>query len=491
MNLMKKIFSLLLLTALFQCAIAQTATFTIGNDSKEVCVKKTNISRTNWIGTNGNSVYLIQDLLRSPKGIFLTRYDEGLTPQARQELQESDERTFLGGFVNSDGVDLLILDQSKTQLKASVQRYDLQTLQPVGSPRVLKEFKFNDNDRHDFTIADSPDGELTAALYLVQTEGRGVEVQASLYDNTFEEYWQMDCPLRVMNDFFVTDSGEVLIGGYYTKKNDKKTYFELSYMDGDRQRLFQFDREMGDLRSMDIVRVSGDRIILTGIVQDPNKTSHKRLIASALYALTYNMKTQCIENFDKHEFTIREESLMAQMRSSEKEGKRSIEFLDFYAMTNDGEGTVVGYRQNYVTTSNGLPVCKNYNGIFLMRLDKNGSIAWTQVVRTLSMSKIFSNNICRPNMASVNGKTMIVLADYPSNKDPEHSKIQKVYTPCGSGASLNVVWIDRNGNIERQQFKLAGKPAIVGRPHRNGDSQYKLLLTSGSKSWIGTLDINR
>lgn len=483
---MKKIFSMLLLMALWQCAIAQTATLSAGGMTNESSLKKTAVARTNYIGATDSSIYLIQYLRRSPKGTYLTRYDKNMVVQARRELTEEEDSRCLGGFVGSEGVELMMAEEGKTTMRTLAQRFDLVTLEPVGEPREMKSLSWGDNGKHDLSVIDAPGGELSAAIYLVQTDGRNAEAQVSLFDNDLEEYWQMDCPVHVLDDAYLSDSGEVVLAGFYVKKDDPRTYFEVTYMDGDRLYSFDFDCDIERVHSMEVVRLAGGRVYVTGSYLSEASTKQKEVF-EGIYALTVNMKNKAVERVSKHTLTKEEKECMANMTKIPKNSQ--VPYAAFFGWAADDKGVTVGYHHAAMLYTNGIPTQSSTGGILLLRINDKGDIVWTRTLNRNAVSDPFMRILARGMMKTSGDKTMVVFADCKYNVGKENASHARIYSPANSTGQLHVAWVSRDGDIRHEYLPMPSKMALVGLPHRVSDNEYNLILASGSKSAVAKLKI--
>lgn len=483
----KKVFTLLLLTALCQCSIAQTATLDGGMPSKECGIKKCDIGRTNYIGATDSSVYLIQEMLRRPKGLFLTRYDKNMAVQARRELTESDGSHYLGGYVSGQGVELMLVENDKRSLKALAQRFDLVTLEPVGAPREMKSADVGDNGKYDLKILDAPSGDLSAAIYLLQGAGQGVEAQVSLFDNELEELWLMDCPLHVLDDAYLSDSGEVVLSGYYTKKNDTRTFFEITYMDGDRIQSFDFDCDLQRVHSMEVVRLAGDRIYVTGAYLSEASTQHKEVF-EGIYAMTVNMKNKAVERIAKHVLTKEERECMANRVSLPKNS--DLPYEAYLGAAADDQGVTVAYHHAATVYSGPVPMERHMGGILLLRVNDKGDIAWTRALNRHTNASYDLGILMRASIRTVGDKTMVVYGDTKYNKGREQDAVSRVYLPVSSAGELHVVMVSHNGDMQHQYLPIPDKMALVGKPHRVTENEYKVIFAASSKMGMGELRIN-
>lgn len=489
---MKKPFiTLLLMVALTVCAIAQDATLSFGATSKALGAKKTSLYYLNYMGEGQPGVYMMEYRISKPKGFCLTHYDNDLQELATRTLEDRDDMTYLGGYVNEQGVDVVTLERTWTSMRTILQRYDLKTLDPVGEAKVLKSFTFSKNDNANFTLSESPDGELMAGIYLIQTLNRTPEAQVELYDHTMEPYWSMSCPITSLDDVVVTDSGEVLLGGYTYNELDKKTHFEILYMDGEVQHNYTFEQELGYPRSMEIVRCADGKLIVTGVVQDPDDLKERAVVAKSIYVLLYNMESKTVEHYTHYELTHDDNVAMTGKMLVLRTKSGATKFLRSYSSASDEEGVLVGYRPNFIVTENGVPTSELFGGILLLRIDTKGSIKWVHTLRQLTQTQPFHGKFAQSYMRTWGQQTMIVYCENAKNQDLKEDANSKVFFPMKNAANMVVNLIERDGVITTMRLALPDKTTLMGRPHKVSDTEYTIIAGGTTTSQLGKLKIEK
>lgn len=468
-----------------QWALAQTATLTWGGESKDFTPKRSNA--LTYVGQRDSSTYVIQWLAKNPQGMFLTRYDKDLRVMARHPLGSGWERPCLGGYANEKSIDLVMLDYTKQSLKTTCLSFDPLTLEPKGEGREMKSLIANGEGALDLDMMQSPDGKLNAAIYYVATPGRDLEAQISLMDNTMEEYWATEGPVGSTSEKLLTDSGEVVLGSF--KQLDNQSIMgHLTCTDGEAPRTYTFEQKTGYVRSMRIVRYDGTRVTLTGMIQDPSEIRQSKTIINAIYVLVFNTEKNRVERFTTHELTPIECSRLQNNKDSYTRD-HSITFLDYFGSLSDEEGTLAVYRHRFLTTTNGVPTSETFGGLLLMRINPDGTIAWTRTLRNYTQVPPDMASYCSNNLSRVGDKAMILLLDSPKNRTHDDTKPVHTLAYTNTPTVLAAHFIDRQGNISTQYLDMPAKSAMIGHPHRVGEKQFKLLMTSYSNSTIGTLTI--
>ena len=108
-----------------------------------------------FIGSDGQVAVFVQMAGRMKNKAELVSYDMEQKELARVRLSENDDLRSYGGYVNGNYADLLMAEWKGEDMKVYRDRRDKTTLQPVGEPLVLSEYKGTKGDKMAFTIQPS------------------------------------------------------------------------------------------------------------------------------------------------------------------------------------------------------------------------------------------------------------------------------------------------------------------------------------------------
>ena len=493
-----KRFCFILTFCLLCCGLgAQTYNLTIHDVSREFFAKKNLSYNLRWIGNNDSAVYIVQQASNKSKKLTLYHYNLGLNEVASKELPTEDGTVCMGGFLNPTTVDIMMLEKTKNSFRTLHMQYNPVTLEQIGETKVMKSFNLNDDMDCRYHISSSPNGQVSAGIYVITARNRDPEVQVELYSRDLETYWNMDCGIAVLDQASVTDSGEVLLSGYYTKKMDKKTYFEVVMMDGEKIKRYCFNVDLGTICSSQLVKYDGHRIILSGVVQDPDKKDENKVQASSIFALVYNTDLERIESTKYHSFSFVESARMQNLKDSYFSRYKPIEFVNFFASTNDPEGAIVGYRPTFYNAINGIPSTYTFGGILLLRINNSGDFVWSQTLRHWSEMNFFLRDYDHADMRQFGNKTFILIPENASNIDRPESKPFKKYTPPNGKNALRIVAIDPSGDIQNQYIELPKNLSPLSHPHRDysctdiHNPRFVYLLSGSSKTCLATFSIKQ
>ena len=89
----------------------------------------------------------------------------------------------------------------------------------------------------------------------------------NMYDTGLDELWSMEFRMDVIDDYFVSDSGDVIVGGFQRLKNSDETRLQFSVLDGERERGFTCNEVLPELQNMEIVRYANGKIYCTGLLK--------------------------------------------------------------------------------------------------------------------------------------------------------------------------------------------------------------------------------
>ncbi len=474
---MKKIALLFAAIGCLQIVLGQEWHITIGADSKalQYTKKKNVLARTpGYIGhLNGTNYIMGFYDERKPKA-YLAAYDGNLNELRKTDLPSEENQTLYGGFANEKSIDLLMTQKDASAYTAYKLSYDPTTLEPKGDPETLVTFNRGKDDKT-YTYVNSSQSQEWLSLIFAVVEDDNVEWLVGLYDTELEEYWSMEFHQDVIDDYFVTDSGEVVVAGFYKKKNSEETRLQFVVLDGEREQAYACNEVLPEMRNMEIVRYENGKIYCTGLIvgeaQDENGAWN-----SGFYSLVYDTRAKRMEKFEKVDFAKEDICDLCNVSRNSRLKILSTDKMRFADSRYDNEGTTVLYERTYNFYVNYIFQHSEYVGILAYRIDKEGHIAWHRVLlRDIQAPNGIENNVRTKLTPAGNGYTIFYM-DQPGNANLKEGKPAIIAPLERSKLSLMATTIDYHGNTTRSLLAVPPKSVTVGAPHLLDDGSYMLFL---------------
>ena len=437
-----------------------------------------------FIGSDGQLAIFVQMAGRMKNKAELVNYNMEQKELARVRLTENDDLRCYGGYVNGNYADLLMAEWKGEDMKVYRDRRDKTTLQPVGEPLVLSEYKGTKGDKMAFTIQPSANEELLAGIYIVGRESQSVELQVGLYSRELEEYWKMDTRCRKLDFIYVTDSGEVLIGGY---SNPGK--FSVYVLDGENEESYTFEEEFGKISEARIARYAKGKIyiVLAHLQQDKNDN---RTVVDYIASLCYDTKRK-ETTVDKHTFTKVEYNRIHNAKDNAKvrdEDTRLV-FFSLNQVIPDKDCCYAMFDQSYRTTVNGKPTEWNRYGMMVARIDNDGKFEWINTYHFYGCSAWDSRSFSGYRWVRTDKGLLLVWAENKMNIKNKGEEQMRAYTPMDNAGMLTAALLDGDGSIVRQHFEIPFKQSLMGFPHKMDNGDYLLFIRGKSQGYFAKLKL--
>ena len=437
-----------------------------------------------FIGSDGQLAIFVQMAGRMKNKAELVNYNMEQKELARVRLTENDDLRCYGGYVNGNYADLLMAEWKGEDMKVYRDRRDKTTLQPVGEPLVLSEYKGTKGDKMAFTIQPSTNEELLAGIYIVGRESQSVELQVGLYSRELEEYWKMDTRCRKLDFIYVTDSGEVLIGGY---SNPGK--FSVYVLDGENEESYTFEEEFGKISEARIARYAKGKIyiVLAHLQQDKNDN---RTVVDYIASLCYDTKRK-ETTVDKHTFTKVEYNRIHNLKDDAKvrdEDTRLV-FFSLNQVIPDKDCCYAMFDQTYRTTVNGQPTEWNRYGMMVARIDNDGKFEWINTYHLYGCSAWDSRSFSGYRWVRTDKGLLLVWAENKMNIKNKGEEPMRRYIPMDNAGMLTALLLDSDGSIVRQHFEIPFKQSLMGFPHKMDNGDYLLFIRGKSQGYFAKLKL--
>lgn len=436
-----------------------------------------------FIGCDGEHVYMIEMSGRLKNKMELVCYNMEQKELARQLMTEDKEVRCYGGYLNEGGVDLLMAHWEGNDMKVYRDRRDPQTLAPRGEQLVLADYKGTEGDKMGFAIGTSANKELLAGVYVVGREGQTTEVQVGLYGRELEEYWKVDARCRRLDFIHVTDSGEVLIGGYSHGE------FNINVLDGERERYYSFEAEEKNLEEVALVRYDGEKIYLAASHSGREKYDRGTMV-DYIEALCYDTRRGEL-TVDKHEITPVEYNRLYNQKDEAKVKKNDcrVMYMNLAQTLSSKDAGYVMFDQTWRVLVDGVPTTQNRLGMMVAKIGADGRFEW---LRTFRISNIYSwpaRMQASYRWDRTDGGLMLVWSEAKEKKELPEGKPVKDYLGANSAAMLTVLLLDGEGNMQRQHFELPSKQCLLGHPYRMEGRDYLLLIRGVSRGYFAKLSL--
>lgn len=487
---MKKLSLLVVCFACFQMALGQEWKLNTGAESKALKYLATNVvQETGYIGSTADRVYLmnVPAYVGKKKKDFptLISYDRNLVEQGRVQLTENQDQKTYGGFVNDGSVDMLMTESTKSEYKVYKVSYDPTTLARKGEPKELASFSRRENGKQ-YTFVNSSQSQEWLSLIFAVVDDNRAEWLINMYDTELEELWSMEFSMDAIDSYFVTDSGDVVVAGYYKMKNSDETKLHFAILDGEKEHPFSCKEVLPDLQTMEVVRYADGKIYCTGLVKGEAQDKTSRW-SSGFYSLVYDTKAKRMSKFEKIDFTKEDICDLCNVTRRMKVKVMSTDKMSLASSRYDGEGATVVYERTFNFYLNGVFTYTDYVGMLMYRIDNSGHIAWNKTVPRDVQAPAGIEDGVRTRLIPAGDSYTIFYVDSPANLNPKPDKPAAVTAINKSKQILMAMTVDRQGNITRKGLEIPSKSACIGAPHKTGDNEYLLLLSQPLNSCISTL----
>lgn len=477
---MRKLSLFLMLVAFVQMASGQEWSLSVGTESKALSYKKSEVvQKTGFIGSNADRIYLMrfEDVKgkKNKQNPYLVSYDHNLVEQGRVLLSDKDDQQQYGGYLNENSLDMLMTESTKSEYKVLKVSYDPATLKPQGEAKELVSFARRENGKH-YTFVSSSQSQEWLSVILAVVNDNEAEWLVNMYDTELEELWSMEFRMDVIDDYFITDSGDVIVGGFYKQKNSDETRLQFAVLDGERETAFTCKEVLPDLQNMEIVRYADGKIYCTGLLKGEKQDDLGRWV-SGFYSLVYDTKAKKMSKFEKVEFTKENICDLCNVTRRMKLKILSTDKLSFASSHYDNDGTTVVYERCFDYYLNYIFTYTDYVGMLMYRIDNNGHIAWNNVVPRDVQAPAGIHNGVRTRLVPAGDAYTLFYVDDPVNLTPKPDKPAMVTSIDRSKQILMAMTIDHQGNISRKGLEIPSKSVCVGAPHKTSDNEYLLLLS--------------
>jgi len=393
--------------------------------------------------------------------------------------------TYAGGYGNEGSVDLLSVERSETEYQVLHRAYDSRTLQPIGNPQPLASYQLHESDKADLMLRESASGEWIGVIYYTQINDI-VDTRVSLYDTRFEEMWSMDFTMAVANDYLVTDEGEVLFCGKQRNVGTGKTEIEFVVLDGDNERPYFCEIDQDSLLSIDMLRYENGCFYCTGLIEGERQDKDGGW-ASGFYVLVFDSKSGTVTHFEKHYFSHQDVKRLCNVDDRTPLKISTTDGLHYASSRSDAEGSTVIYDRTYRYSINGVPKFYYHTGLLVVRLDAQGHMKWSNIVRRHIQSNLGNSRAVNTKILHEGGRDVLVYHDMEKNADVAPDRPLSLTMVERLGVSLVALSIDAAGNTSRQYISLPRGVLCIGAPHALGDGAYLMLMTHPRNSYFAIL----
>lgn len=436
-----------------------------------------------FIGSDGQQTIFVQMAGRSKKKMELVSYDMEQKELVRVLVSDDKEVKCYGGYINGDYVDLLMAEWKDNDMRVYRDRRNAKTLQVAMEPQSLADYKGTKGDKMGFTLTVSPNQQLLAGIYIISRENQAAEVQVSLYNRELDEYWKMDSRCRRLDYMYVTDSGEVILGGY---KNGTYTFYVL---DGENENEYSFDYS-AKMSEYKVARYANGKLYIvyahSGKESDNWMGTQVDYIGSICYDTKHNMVSD-----DRHDITPLEYNRMNNIKDEAKVKKNDcrVFYMNLVQSIEDKNGYYAMFDQMWRVSVNGVPSEFHRNGMMVLRVDNNGKFEWVKTFRIWNTSTWEARSQGDYRWIRTEKGPLLVWAECKMKQDLPENKPIKEYRQINSAGMLTAMLIDSKGDMERQHFALNAKQTLIGMPHRMETGDLLLIIRGTSRGYFAKMEL--
>lgn len=446
---------------------------------------------TFYINGDTSSILVEQNASAVNSRYELIRMDMNQKEKARVRYRRESGRYYLDGFDNPTSVDLLVCehDQKDNSLKTFHERRDPSTLEVVGTPRMLYSMSGSKKDGLALVYRNSPNHNLQACVYVMKREDEGAEATVALYSRQYEEYWTMTSRLHALDFALVSDSGEVIIGGWAQKKDYSEAAFEVTVLDGEKDATYTFTCSEGRIMEVQFANYSEGRILLFAIVrEDGNKKNGSQI--DRLLSLCYNTKTGRLST-EIHRLTNQEINRLCNNDDGSR-ASSAVEFLqiDGVCPAPDGHYDVLLSQLWTEVDQHGLPNGHFMRGLLVATVDGDGQFTRFHTRHMNSAVPINQMSMNRPRLMRTQGGSIMFYMQHAASANRPQSESTKRYQPALMNGVMTAVFFPDEGQPVEQNFELP-KYGIYGLPKRVDDRTFLLFFRNLGKSQVGVFKMQR
>ena len=437
-----------------------------------------------FIGSDGQRVVLIEKAGRMRDKLELVGYDMEQNELVRVKMVDDKELNCYGGYMNQGGIDLLMAQWEGNDMKVYRDRRNPTTLQPVGEPLVLADYKGNEGDKMGFTLSASPNKELLAGLYIIQREGQRTELQVGLYSRELEEYWKMDSRCRDLDFVYVTDSGEVVLGGH---ANHKVTFYVI---DGENEAEYSFDEDVIRFGSeMGVARYAGGKFYMVATHPAPGKNEIQPWV-DYVACFCYDTKRRML-SVDKHMIDKVEYNRLYNLKDDNKVRKDDfrVMYMNYVQTMAEKDGCYAMFDQTWRVTVDGVPSTLNRLGMMVLHINNDGQFDWAKTFRISNVSNWAARTLSGYRWVRTEKGPLLVWAESKVKGETPEDKPVKDYRPANSAGMLTALQMDREGKMTRQHFDMPSKQSLMGAPHWMENGNLLLFVRGTSRGYFAEMSL--
>ena len=480
---------LLFLALLFAGSLsAQQWNLTLGNESKELKMKRNDVQHLLYIGGNSQQFYLLRHDVKEDYD-YLVAYNFNLEEQHRVRIESGKHISYVGGFLNGDVVSLMGFTQQGNSFKAFRERYDAATLKSTEGRTELYNLNHRDAGKLSTTMRSSQSGEWLAAFYVLPTNN-DAEARVSLYDTELDEMWNMDVTLSALDDYYVSDSGEVILAVFYNATKDQDGSLTFTVLDGEREQSYTTGDIADSIYSIDIVKCSGDIIYCTGLLRG-ERQDNKDDWVSGFFSLAYDRKSKTLSHYEKHLFSKTDICRLCNVGERASLPKLSVDKMSFAASRALSNGSLVVYERFYNLYVNGAYMQSERGGLLCLRIDDQGHITASNITRRQLNYYNELRGSAFTTIVESQGVPYIATIDNAKNSDAQISRPFKSADAARSSSSLLMLHFGDNGDFQRQYLQRPSSCINLSRPVLLDDGSYLMLFGSDFNSFAGKLKLAR
>lgn len=484
---MKKIIFFVAILLLTGSLSAQQWTLELGNESKEL-KDKGNDTRHLFIGGDGDHFFLLRHNQKEDYD-YLACYDYNLQELRRVKVDNGKNVTYLGGFLSGDIISLMVSVQEGITYQFFREQYDATTLQPIGDRSERYSITHKDSQKLQTGSRTCQSGEWTSMFYVIPN-GNEAEARICLYDNELDEMWGMDVTLSSLDDYFVSDSGEIILAGFYPNDNEDGCTLEFTVLNGEREQTYTCTDITDSLYRLDIVKCKGDKIYCTGLLRG-ERQDDKDNWTSGFFSLVYDIKEKQLVNYEKRLFTKTDICRLCNVTDRSTLRVGSADKMSFAASRYDSQGALVAYERYYNLLVNGIYYQSELGGLLLIRIDDEGHIQASDVVRRQLLAYADMPGKAFTQMIEANGAIHLVTIDNPKNIDNDGTRVCKRADASQSKSDLLMLHFSRRGDIHRQYLKRPKGCTNLSTAKVLDNGEYLMLFSSSFASYAAKLRYRR
>lgn len=482
---MKKTVMMLVVALLPVVVSAQVGDFSLRGKGKLLAPSS---FQTYYINGDTASLLVEQNASTVNARYELVRMDMNQKEAARVRYRRARNLSYVDGFDNEGGVDLIVKEQDDENLKLFHEHRDAKTLEVVGEPRLLRSISVGKKDNVGFIYRTSPNKRLGAGIYIQQREGEGAEAEVVLYSREFEEYWSMTTRLRALDFARVTDSGEVIVGGWGQKKEGNEAIFEVIVLDGEKDHTSTFRTNVGRLTDVQFANYAKGCVYLFALVRKDGD-NHNGSQVDRLLSLCYNTVTGTLTQ-DVHELTKEEINRLCNQDDKWTKFSSAVQFLQI----EDAEGALDGHYEVLLmqrwleVDQQGLPNGYFSRGLMLVTVGADGRMERFNTRRLNTGVPMNQYAMNRPSLMRTEGGSLLFYMEHAESANRDLAEHTKRYQPVLIKGVLTVVFTPDEGSPVVQHIDI-GKMGVYGMPKKIDDKTFLLFMRNLTKAQVGVFKV--